>query len=130
MAQVPKLFRYAVINFKCIGNTCLIQRWSNWTCVKLVSTIIFTVEGQRKIYYSDKTLVTMTKNMDIYFLFWLNLPVGSNLIRKFNELQYQKNFSEEKNQKLFENSCISFPYQLKIRMEQALFFLNLNYTFE
>ena len=64
--------------------------------------------------------------MHICFLFWLNLPVGSNLIRKFNELQYQKNFSEEKNQKLFENSCICFPYQPKARMPQALFFLNLN----
>ena len=62
--------------------------------------------------------------MHIYFLFWLNLLVGSNLIRKFNELQYSQNFSE-RNQKLFENSCISFPYQLKVIMEQALFFLNL-----
>jgi len=62
--------------------------------------------------------------MHIYFLFWLNLPVGSNLIRKFNELQYSQNFSE-RNQNLFENSCISFPYQLKVIMEQALFFLNL-----
>ena len=62
--------------------------------------------------------------MHIYFLFWLNLLVGSNLIRKFNELQYSQNFSE-RNQKLFENSCISFPYQLKLIMEQALFFLNL-----
>ena len=56
--------------------------------------------------------------------FWLNLLVGSNLIRKFNELQYSQNFSE-RNQNLFENSCISFPYQLKVIMEQALFFLNL-----
>ena len=63
--------------------------------------------------------------MHIYFLFWLNLLVGSNLIKKFNELQYSQNFSE-RNQNLFENSCISFPYQLKVRMEQALFFLNLN----
>ena len=62
--------------------------------------------------------------MHIYFLFWLNLLVGSNLIRKFNELQYSQNFSE-RNQNLFENSCISFPYQLKVIMEQALFFLNL-----
>ena len=62
--------------------------------------------------------------MHIYFLFWLNLPVGSNLIRKFNKLQYLQNFSE-RNQKLFKNSCISFPYQLKVIMEQALFFLNL-----
>ena len=62
--------------------------------------------------------------MHIYFVFWLNLPVGSNLIRKFNELQYSQNFSE-RNQNLFENSCIYFPYQLKVIMEQALFFLNL-----
>ena len=62
--------------------------------------------------------------MHIYFLFWLNLLVGSNLIRKFNELQYSQNFSE-RNKKLFENSCITFPYQLKVIMEQALFFLNL-----
>ena len=62
--------------------------------------------------------------MHIYFIFWLNLLVGSNLIRKFNELQYSQNFSE-RNQNLFENSCISFPYQLKVIMEQALFFLNL-----
>ena len=62
--------------------------------------------------------------MHIYFLFWLNLLIGSNLIRKFNELQYSQNFSE-RNQNLFENSCISFPYQLKVIMEQALFFLNL-----
>ena len=65
--------------------------------------------------------------MHIYFIFWLNLLVGSNLIRKFNELQYSQNFSE-RNEKLFENSCIYFPYQLEVRMEQALFFLNLNYT--
>jgi len=62
--------------------------------------------------------------MHIYFLFWLNLLVGSNLIRKFNELQYSQNFSE-RNQNFFKNSCISFPYQLKVIMEQALFFLNL-----
>ena len=62
--------------------------------------------------------------MHIYFLFWLNLLVSSNLIRKFNELQYSQNFSE-RNQNLFENSCISFPYQLKVIMEQSLFFLNL-----
>ena len=66
--------------------------------------------------------------MHIYFIFWLNLPVGSNLIRKFNKSLYYKNFSERKNQKPFRISCISFPYQLKNRMEQALFFLNLNYT--
>ena len=62
--------------------------------------------------------------MHIYFLFWLNLLVGFNLIRKFNELQYSQNFSE-RNQNLFENNCISFPYQLKVIMEQVLFFLNL-----
>ena len=62
--------------------------------------------------------------MHIYFLFWLNLLIGSNLIRKFNELQYSQNFSEI-NQNLFENSCISFPYQLKVIMEQVFFFLNL-----
>ena len=62
--------------------------------------------------------------MHIYFVFWLNLPAYSNLIRKFNKLQYSQNFSE-RNKKLFENSCISFPYQLKVIMEQALFFLNL-----
>ena len=27
-------------------HTCLIQRWSNWTCITHISTIIFTVEGQ------------------------------------------------------------------------------------
>jgi len=60
--------------------------------------------------------------MHAYFLFWLNLPVGSNLIRKFNELQYSQNFSE-RNQKLFENSCISFPYQLKSEWNKHFSFL-------
>jgi len=49
MAQVPKTFPTCEIkNFKDICNAWLIQRWSNWTCVKVISTIIFTVEGQRK----------------------------------------------------------------------------------
>ena len=57
--------------------------------------------------------------MRIYFLFWLNLPVGSNLIRKSND---RKNFSE-RNQKLLENSCISFPYQLKSEWNKHFSFL-------
>ena len=46
--------------------------------------------------------------MHLYFIFWLNLPVGSNLIRKFNKSLYYKNFSERKTKNLSEKVASLF----------------------
>ena len=64
--------------------------------------------------------------MRIYLAFWLNLPVGFNLIRKINELQYQENFSEGKMKNFSKTVASLFHITQKVRTAQALLFFNLN----